>query len=196
MDPQFTGCWSPDGKTLAFTQFGDGNDSSSGNDIWVLTLEGERRPRLFLRTPFNEYGPEFSPDGRWLAYVSNESGRNEVYIQPFPGPGSKRQISTEGGVSPVWARKVPELFYRHGDKVMVVTITLQPEFTAGVPRLLFAGKYEETGRSDEPRNYDVTLDGQGFVMIKAGERPSTPYQVIVALEWLDELRRRTSSKSR
>jgi serine/threonine protein kinase/Tol biopolymer transport system component len=193
-DPQFTGSWSPDGKTLAFTAFDESNDPSTGNDIWVLTLEGDRQPRPFLRTTFSEYGPEFSPDGHWLAYVSNESGRNEVYVQPFPGPGAKRQISTEGGFSPVWAGNGRELFYRHDDKMMSVAITLQPGFTAAVPRLLFAGKYEETGRPDDPRNYDVTYDGQRFVMIKASEQPSTPSQLIVALEWFDELRRRVPVK--
>lgn len=191
---QFTGSWSPDGKTLAFTQIGSGNDLSTGNDIWVLTLEGERQQTPFLRTKFNEYGPEFSPDGSWLAYVSNESGRNEVYVQPFPGPGAKRQISTEGGVSPVWAGNGRELFYRHDDKMMAVAISLRPEFTAGVPRLLFAGKYEETGRPDEPRNYDVTPDGQRFVMIKRSEQPSIPSRVFVALEWFDDLRRRVPRK--
>lgn len=132
----------------------------------------------------------FSPDGRWLAYVSNESGRYEVYTQPFPSPGPKRLISTEGGTSPVWARNGSELFYRKGDKMMVVAITWQPEFKAATPRLLFTGRYEEFAKPDEPRNCDVTPDGQRFLMIKAAEPPSPPAQLTVVLGWFAELKRR------
>jgi serine/threonine-protein kinase len=188
-NPKFTGSWSHDSKTLAFSAFGLEGDSSTGTDIWILSLEGDHQPRPFLRKTFTEYGPEFSPDGHWLAYVSNESGRNEVYVQPFPGPGAKRQISTEGGTSPVWARNGRELFYRHDDKMMAVVISLQPEFTAGAPRLLFAGKYEEPGLPDEPRNYDVTPDGQRFVMIKMSE-PSAPSQLNIVVGWFAELESR------
>ena len=189
-NPKFTGSWSPDGKTLAFSAFGSEGDTSTGNDILVLSLEGDYQPRPFLRTTFSEYGPEFSPDGHWLAYVSNESGRNEVYVQPFPGPGAKQQISTEGGTSPVWARNGRELFYRHDDKMMAVGISLQPEFTAATPRFLFAGKYDEAGLPDEPRNYDVTPDGQRFVMVKASEQPAVPSQLNIVVGWFAELKSR------
>ena len=100
----------------------------------------DRKSQPFLQTPFNESAPHFSADGRWLAYISDESGRYEVYVQPYPGPGGKRQISTEGGTEPVWSRNGQELFYRSGKKMMAVEITTQPSFAFGSPRMLFEGE--------------------------------------------------------
>jgi len=175
--------WSPDGKALAFAE----PDPKTGFDIWVLPMEGERRPRPFLQTPFTESSPRFSPDGRWLAYVSNESGRYQVYVQPYPGPGGKWQISTEGGVEPLWARNGRELFYRHGDQMMAVGVSTQPTFTAGSPRLLFEGPYEPTPLT--LANFDVSPDGQQFLMMKS-EQESAPTQLHVVLNWFEELKRR------
>jgi Tol biopolymer transport system component len=120
--------WSPDGQALAFIAI----DPATGYDLWVLPLK-ERKPRLFLQTPFNESTPRFSPDGRWLAYVSNESGRYEIYVQPYPGPGGKMQISTDGGTEPVWNPNGRELFYRSGNKMMVADIVSQTSFSATKP---------------------------------------------------------------
>jgi len=154
----------------------------------VLNLKGERKPQPFLQTPANESGGMFSPDGRWLAYESDESARWEVYVQPFPGPGGKVQISTEGGVEPVWARNGRELFYRNGDKMMVAAVETKPTFAAAKPKLLFERHYEA---STPPvlANYDVSLDGQRFLMIKAGEQESSETQLHVVLNWSDELSR-------
>ena len=185
----FTGSWSPDGKTLAFTRQEVG-DQRANADIWLLSIEGERQSRPFIHSKFIEFAPAFSPDGRYLAYVSDESGRNEVYLQSFPGPGVKRQISTEGGVGPVWARNGRELFYRHGDKVMAVAVTLRPEFSVASPRALFEGNYFELGRRDSPANYDVTSNGQRFVMIRNAEKQTAPTQLNVVLEWFAEVKRR------
>ncbi len=119
-DIQTPESWSPDGQLLAFHE----NNPTTQRDIWVLRMgdpsasSGQvRKAQPFLRTPFNESAARFSPDGRWLAYVSDESGRYEVYVQPYPGPGGKRQISTEGGTEPVWSRNGRELFYRNGKKM-------------------------------------------------------------------------------
>jgi eukaryotic-like serine/threonine-protein kinase len=128
--------WSPDGQLLAFIEI----NPTTGSDVWVLRL-GDRKAQPFLRTPFNEGGPRFSPDGRWLAYVSDESDRWEIYVQPYPGPGGKWQISTDGGTEPVWNPNGRELFYRSGDKMMAVDIATQPGFAAGRPRVLFEGPY-------------------------------------------------------
>ncbi len=179
----FATSWSPDGQVLAFTE----NHPTTARDIWLLPLEGERQPRPFLRTPFSEAQAKFSPDGRWLAYVSNESGRWEVYVQPFPGPGEKLQISTEGGTAPVWARNGRELFYRNGDKMLAVDVTTQPGFGAGTPTLLFAGPYQRPSSSNT--NYDVAADGQSFLMIKASEQEAESSQINVVLNWFEELKR-------
>jgi len=183
---QSPGSWSPDGQVLAFSE----NDPTTGWDIWVLKLKGERKPQPFLQTPFNEGAPIFSPDGRWLAYQSDESGRQEIYVRPFPGPGGKWQISTEGGSEPMWARNGRELFYRSGDKMMAAAIETKPVFAAGKPKLLFEGHYERgiLSFSFEP-NYDVSPDGQQFLMIKASEQESVATQLNVVLNWSDEVRR-------
>ena len=181
---QYPASWSPDGQMLAFTEI----HPTNGPDVWVLPLEREHKPRPFLQTPFTEWAAMFSPDGRWLAYSSDESGRFEVYVVPFPGPGAKWQISTEGGREPVWARNGRELFYRNGDKMLVVAIAMQPTLTVGTPRVLFERHYER-GPGFRP-NYDVAPDGQRFVMIKASEQEVARIQLHVLLNWFDELRRR------
>jgi Tol biopolymer transport system component/predicted Ser/Thr protein kinase len=183
--------WSPDGKLLAFIDA----DPTMGASISVLPLEGDRKPQLFLRTKTSVRNPEFSPDGRWLAYESNESGRLEVYVQPFPGPGAKSQISTKGGEEPLWARNGRELFYRTGDKMMAVDITTQPTFTAGSPRLLFAGRYEQ-GPNYTP-GYDVSPDGQRFLMVKPSEQAqAAPTQINVVLNWFEELKQKVPTAKR
>ena len=178
------GSWSPDGRVLAFTEV----DPTTGWDIWVLEIEGDRKARPFLQTPSNEGGAVFSPDGRWLAYQSDEAGRAEIYVRPFPGPGGKSQISTEGGTEPVWSRDGRELFYRNGDKMIVAAVETKPGFAAGKPKLLFEGHYETSIYPYEP-NYDVSPDGQRFLMIKASEQESAATQLNVVLNWSDELRR-------
>ena len=176
--------WSTDGQLLAFIEV----NPSTGYDIWVLRM-GDRKTLPFLRTPFNESAPRFSPDGRWLAYVSDESGRNEIYVQPYPGPGGKWQISTEGGTEPVWNPNGRELFYRSGDKMMAVDIATQPGFTVGNPRMFFEGPYLPTP-STFP-NYDVTPDGQRFLMLKPSEQEqAAPTQINVVLNWFEELKQK------
>jgi hypothetical protein len=129
-----------------------------------------------------------------LLMCPNESGRNEIYVMTFPNPGPKRQVSTTGGTSPRWARNGEELFYRNGNKMMAVAISLRHEFNASSPRVLFEGEYLEAGQPDNPRNYDVTPDGQRFVMIKPHDGPAAPSQLIFALEWFDDIRRRSPVK--
>jgi serine/threonine-protein kinase len=182
--PQVPMSWSPDGQLLAFME----NNPTTGYDIWVLRLS-DHKMQPFLRTPFNESVPRFSPDGRWLAYISNESGRYEIYVQPYPGPGGKWQVSTEGGTEPAWNPNGRELFYRSGDKMMAVDITTQPSFAAGKPRVLFEGRYVPTPATAP--NYDVSPDGQRFLMLKPNEQEaSAPTQINVVLNWFEELKRR------
>jgi serine/threonine-protein kinase len=176
--------WSPDGQLLGFVEV----NPATGYDIWVLRLS-DRKAQPFLRTPFTESVPRFSPDGRWLAYISNESGRYEIYVQPYPGPGGKWQISTEGGTEPTWNPNGRELFYRSGDKMMAVDIATQPSFAAGTPRVLFEGRYELSPATTP--NYDVSPDGQRFLMLKPAEASeAAPTQINVVLNWFEELKRR------
>jgi len=180
--------WSPDGQLLAFFEV----NPTTGYDLWVLRL-GDRKVQPFLRTSFNEGVPQFSPDGRWLAYISDESGPYEIYVQPYPGPGGKWQVSTEGGREPVWNHNGRELFYRSGNKMMAVDIATQPVFTAGKPRMLFEGQYQ-LAPATAP-NYDVSPDGQRFLMIKASEQASSSSltQIVVVQNWFEELKRRVPS---
>jgi Tol biopolymer transport system component len=172
---QWPSAVSPNGQALAFV--------SSGRDLWILNLTGDRKSHPFQKTPFNENSPSFSPDGRWLAYTSDESGRNEVYVQPFPAGGRKVQISTEGGEQARWAHS-GELFYRDGDKIMSIALTTQPTLVAGKPRMVFEGGYEPGG------GYDVSPDGQRFLMIKAGEQATSATQINVVLNWFEELKQK------
>jgi len=176
--------WSPDGQLLAFVEV----NPATGVDIWVLRL-GDRKPQPFLRTRFNEAAPRFSPDGNWLAYMSDESGRYEIYVQPYPGPGGKWQISTEGGSEPVWNRNGGELFYRSGDKMLAVDIATQPGFAAGTPRMLFEGRYQTA--PFPIANYDVSPDGERFLMLKTAEQAeAAPTQINVVLNWFEELKQK------
>jgi eukaryotic-like serine/threonine-protein kinase len=173
------GSWSPDGQTLAFEQSNPG----TGWDVLVFSL-GDRKVQPFLQTRFNEIAPQFSPDGRWLAYASDESGRYEIYVQPYPGPGGKWQISTEGGTEPVWARN-GELFYRNGNKMMAVATTTKGNFSADAPKVLFEGNY--TTYNTMPA-YDVTPDGQRFLLAKTAEQGQQEISVVV--NWFEELKQK------
>ncbi len=176
--------WSPDGQLLAFIEI----TPTTGYDICVLQM-GDRKAQPFLRTLFLESAPRFSPDGRWIAYMSDESGHREIYVQPYPGPGGKWQISTEGGTEPVWNPNGRELFYRSGAKMLAVEITSQPSFSVGKPKVLFEGLYEPTPATFP--YYDVSTDGQRFLMLKRGEQAqSAPTQINVVLNWFEELKRR------
>jgi Tol biopolymer transport system component len=184
--------WSPDGQVLAFFEV----NPSTGYDLWILQMSGAPAPtgqvwkaHPFLRTPFNESVPRFSHDGRWLAYISNESGRYEVYVQPYPGPGGKWQISTEGGTEPVWNPNGRELFYRSGNKILAVDIITQPGFSVGKPRMLFEGPYQPAPLTAP--NYDVSPDGQRFLMLKPVESAeAAPTQINVVLNWFEELKQK------
>jgi eukaryotic-like serine/threonine-protein kinase len=186
--PQVPMSWSPDGQLLAFLEV----NPTTQRDVWVLRMS-DHKAQPFLQTQFDESVPRFSPDGRWLAYMSDESGRYEIYVQPYPGPGGKWLISTEGGTEPVWNPNGRELFYRSGDKMMAVEIATQPGFTAGKARALFEGPYVPTPLTAP--NYDVSPDGQRFLMLKPS--PSTevaPTQINVVLNWFEELKRRVPVK--
>ena len=158
-----------------------------------------RKPHVFLQTPFTEVGGLVSPDGRWVTYRSNESGRNEVYVRPFSGSGGKWQISTEGGIAAAWSPKGNELFYRTGsqaEKLMVVDIQTQPTFSAGKPRLLFeAPRVAVASIGVGGADYAVSPDGQRFLMVRAQDKQQTAAtQINVVLNWFTELQQRVPVK--
>jgi Tol biopolymer transport system component len=174
--------WSQDGRLLSYSRTGD---SKTGNDIWTMSFATGAKTVPFLQTPFSEGRSRFSPDGRWLAYSSNESGRNEVYVTAFPGPGGKWQISTAGGQWPRWRRDGKEIFYLSLDNKLVavdVASTAQG-FTVGSARSLFETRPRITafgGISAYP--YDVTADGQRFLVNTLVEEAS-PEPITLLLNW-------------
>jgi serine/threonine-protein kinase len=178
--------WSTDGKFLVLTE---GMSPTTGADIWILTFEGDRKPKPFLRSRFNEIHPIFSPDGRWIAYATDESGREEVYVRPYPGPGDIITISTEGGMEPVWGSDGEVLYYRDnsGDRMMAVSFITEPEVRVSKPQLLFEGRYK--GGWPWGRNYDIAPDGKRFIMITDEELKTKPTRIRVVLNWSEELRR-------
>jgi eukaryotic-like serine/threonine-protein kinase len=176
--------WSSQGQLLAFDEI----NPTTGQNIRVLRMS-DHKLLPFHRTGSNENEPRFSADGRWLAYISDESGRYEVYVQPYPGPGGKWQISTQGGTEPVWNPNGRELFYRSGDKMMAVEVTTQPGFAASTPRMLFEGRYEFP--PVPLHNFDVSPDGQRFLMLKPSEQAmAAPTQINVVLNWFEELKQK------
>jgi Tol biopolymer transport system component len=205
-DQQLPFSFSPDGKRLAFLEL----KPHENFDIWTLPLEQTDtehpkagKPEPFLETPFSEWGPTISPDGRWLAYESDESGNNEVYVRPFSGPGGKWQISTDGGElgprwtpssarrNPVWSRTRQELFYRSRQGIMVVSYSRQGEvFAAGRARLWAEKK--------DVGEFDVAPEGKRVVAFQpaAMEDPSGAAKAMVLLNFFDDLRRRISPAGR
>jgi eukaryotic-like serine/threonine-protein kinase len=193
---QFPSSWSPDGRTLVFLQR-LGSTASVNRDIWTLTL-GDAAPtvRPFLVSAADEPSAELSPDGRYLAYESNQSGQAEVYVQPFPGTGRREVVSIDGGVQPVWARNGRELFYRASGpgpmmRMMAVDVTLGHAFAAGKPRVLWQAMRTRYPGGTGGRTYDVAPDGRRFLMIQ--QRDSAPQppitHVVLVQNWLEELKR-------
>ena len=184
------------GKLLAYSEIGPQGDG----DILILPIEGDETagfkpgtPIPFLKTPFNEGSPMFSPDGRWIAYISNESGRNEIYVRPFPGPGGKWQISTSGGDDPTWSRTRPELFFANGNslQLMVSSYTIDGEsFRADKPRAWSDVTFNARPRAPS-RDLDLHPDGQRFaIAATARVEPSGKLDhAVLVLNFFDELRR-------
>ena len=161
---------------------------------------GEHRTRPLVATPFDELNAEVSPDGHWLAYESNESGRNEIYLRPFPNvDADKRQVSTNGGTQPLWARNGQELFYESMGTLMRVPVKTGATFERGTPEKVFDGPYlfRQPGQM-LGRMYDVSADGQRFLMIKetSGGATGAPTsaRIILVQNWFEELKRLVPTK--
>jgi len=185
------GAWSPDGETLGFVVSLPSQPENQW-DIWIATREGDQEPRPLVVTPAPEFGAEISPDGRWLAYVSG-FGRSEIYVQPFPDGGERHQISTDGGVMPVWSPDGRNVFYLYyspslDQKIMRVEVSTSPRFLAGAPEVLFNEQFF-TGFWGPLRNFDIAPDGKSFVFVKADEDWGKPTEIRVVLNWFEELKR-------
>jgi serine/threonine-protein kinase len=191
---------SPDGKYLLIRDV----NSKTAADIAMLSL-ADRHLTTLVQTPFEEQNPDVSPDGRWMAYESNESGTTQIYVRPFPDVDQGRwQVSTTGGTQPVWSRSGRELFYVTGGRLqrghggtlrmMVVPTQTGTAFSSGNPKVLFAGPYAPTGAVG--RTYDVSADGQRFLMIKAPvDTPASSDPPFVAvLNWTEDLKARVPVK--
>jgi serine/threonine-protein kinase len=174
---------SSDGKYLLFTEDSAGTEG----DIWSLALDGSREAKPYVKTPADDTKAVFSPDGQWVAYESGVSGRAEIYVQSFPQPGERFQISTQGGGSPRWSPKGNEIFYRSGLSMMAVSVETKQGFRAGKPEELFQGEFD---RSFPGTEYDVTADGH-FLMVRTPPEHA-PRKLIVVLNWFEELKRQMS----
>ncbi|HVE65611.1 MAG TPA: protein kinase, partial [Thermoanaerobaculia bacterium] len=164
------GSWSPDGRVVAFYDFSQGHP-----DIWLLSVSDRKKTRL-MQGDFEKGNPEFSPDGRWLAYTSSESGRFEIYVQPFPGPGGKWQVSSGGGQTPEWRSDGRELFYMSLDgKLMSVDVRAGSSFETGEPRVLFAVR----PKSSPERQFAASKDGQRFLVnVPSSGQQSPPITLV------------------
>ncbi|MBL8189488.1 MAG: serine/threonine-protein kinase [Acidobacteria bacterium] len=181
--PIFPDSWSADGRFLLYYRL----DPKTRQDLWVLPLAGDRQPALFLQTPFTDTNGRFSPDGRWIAYTSDDQGRYEVNVQPFPASGAKWQISTSGGQLPWWRSDGKELYYLSLDgKLMAVEVKPGDSFEATAPRALFdlAPAWALGGT----RSYTVTAAGDRFLFIRAREEAAS-LQFTVVTNWTAEAKK-------
>lgn len=160
--------------------------------IWAAQLDGDHTPRPVLRDKFDDYIPALSPDGRWLAYASNASGRYEVYVRPFPGPGAPMQVSEDGGTEPMWAPDGHRLFYRAGHRLLAATLAFTTGAAPGGAVAARQSLFADTFDGEMPHsNYDVTRDGAHFVMVAVGA--ATERETVIVLDWFPELRARLAA---
>ena len=182
--------WSADGRFILYTT----QNSKTGSDIWVKPMSpdlngtsGDKKPFPFLQTTFSESHPVFSPDGHWIAYQSNESGRSEIYIRPFPGPGGKWQVSTNGGIRPRWRGDGKELFYlNNNDFITAAEVKLRPSTVKiGAVRPLFTFNRFGGGGTDM---YDVTSDGRHFLVLESADKEVKSSPVTLVVNWLGHVK--------
>jgi serine/threonine-protein kinase len=182
--------WSKDGKSLVLTEL---TSPTSQTDIGMLSMEGDNARKPLLNEKYSEGEPRISPDGRWMAYQSNESGKAEVYVRPFPEVNKARwQVSMSGGSNPLWSPDGRELFYHSGDAAMAVRVETDPTFKPGKPTVLFRGTQSKSTWADYTF-WDISPNGKRFLMLKeaAVEAPS---KISVVVNWIEELKQRVPGK--
>jgi serine/threonine-protein kinase len=194
--------WSGDRNTLALFEV----DDASGfvYDIGTVSIKGNHEWRPLLNQKYNECQPKISPEGNWMAYTSDESGRYEIYVRAFPDVNKGRwQVSTSGGATPLWSPDGRELFYRNDDAVMRVSIETEPTFKAGKPETLFRGTYIRLPTANatyDAQPWDIHPDGKRFLMLKpspstsAAPTAEAPRRINIVVNWFEELKQRVPSK--
>jgi hypothetical protein len=179
----FPRLWLRDGSGLVFQAIKATDDIG----IW---RKGSGAEEMLLATSFAELEPSLSPDERFMAYVSDESGRREVYIRDMGGAGRRVQVSSEGGDEPVWSPRGGEIFHRRGPRMIAVSVSTREEVTLGAPSVLFEGSFDVDPFNNDATNYDVTEDGQRFVMVRRTTDPGrSRQQLTVVVNWTEELKR-------
>jgi serine/threonine-protein kinase len=196
---QFVNSWSPDARTIAYTvSYGTDegpNRRALSEDVWFLPADGSPTPPRapWFESPYREAAPAFSPDGKWVAYVSDDSGNREIYVRPYPGPGAPIKVSTEPGMEPVWSRDGRELLYRggeRGERFLSIDVQTAPTFSISTPRLLFTaelnlgGQWGARGNREEGfRDFDVSHDGAEFFGTRFVKEDEPPRQLVVVTNW-------------
>jgi len=173
--------WSADDRFISYLQL----NPKTKYDLWVLPLEGDRKPFPFLQTQFNHNSGRFSPDGHWIAYDSDESGKYDVYVQTFPGPGGKWPISTKGGTRPQWGSEGKEIFYLSEGKLMAVKVKTGSTFEPGIPETLFDLR---ASRVVPNTGFAAAADGQRFIFLRQME-DTAPSLLNVVVNWNAELKK-------
>ena len=179
--------WSPDGMRMVF-DYGQ----PPNLDIGVLTMDGEETWEPLLQSEANEAAPALSPNGEWIAYTSDQTGRSEIYVQRFPDLGDRQLVSSGGGTQPVWSPDGRELFYRDDQRLMSIGVGWDPVFTLDTPVVVFEGAYDPP--SHFRRSYDLHPDGQQFLMVKPGgltdsDTEEAIAELVLVQNWFEELTR-------
>jgi Tol biopolymer transport system component len=196
----FPSSWSGDGKTLLLVAIGG---PSPNFDIGALPVESGHTVKWLLKERYSESQPKISPDGNWMAYTSNKSEQNEIYVCPFPNveAGDMVQVSTSGGDSPLWSPDGDELFYRNGDEVIGVKVATKPAFRPGTPETLFRQPYVSSrivigGAEFDP--WDIHPKDKRFLMMKEvasnASKEEKPRKINIVLNWAEELKQKVPAK--
>lgn len=186
------GAWSKDGKILLLTSV---SASAAHSDIVTLSMEGEHSIKPLLQEKYSQNNPRISPDGRWIAYTSNETGKNEIYVRPFPDVNKRKwPVSTGGGYIPLWSPDGRELFYYTGDAVMAVPVETRPDFKPGKPKVLFRGSYYSPFGS--AFLWDIDPNGKRFLFLKESKQAAAeaPRKINIVVNWFEELKQRVPGK--